>query len=320
MIAGVYLAVWACVLFANTQKKKAFIISLAIPVAIGVLIALTAWPWYANQLPGSARTHWPGPWITPPSYADMAWGQMALGLIIGGWLAFKGSGAVRALGAVLIASAILVPWLSYDETLINLFYRTRYWIQLPLIISIAVLLHKTEWFSRNHKTFIAGIACVAVIFMAGDVYVFRTQSDTSMMVSDTTAEALEIAKPSDAIVTNAYTMALWVAALNQVPAYWTNTWEPPEETRADDENVRCILGWVESCDVHKSVVALRASHVLIDERFPFVTPSSPPNYMAPADQWKVTASAPWLELLYSKGTTRLYRIRPEVAWTLDASK
>ena len=150
-----------------------------------------------------------------------------------------------------------------------------------------------------------------MLFAVGYVYTFHAQAGYSLMVSDNTAVALDMleADPdSHGVVTNAYTFALWVAALNRVPASWAWTAQPPGEYTDMDASVRCVLGWVPGCDPGAAAAGLEATHVLVDTRFPRLNGRVPDNYLAPPRQWEVTASAPWLTLLYSEGTTRLWAL------------
>ena len=104
---------------------------LAVPAAVGGLLALTALPWYLPHLPGSERVHYPGPWIYPSSWTDSAWIQFIIAVPIGVFIYRKALVfEVRALGALVIFVAALAPWLSYDETIINLFFRSRYLLMM----------------------------------------------------------------------------------------------------------------------------------------------------------------------------------------------
>lgn len=69
-----------------------------------------------------------------------------------------------------------------------------------------------------------------------------------------------------------------------------------------------MLGWIPGCDAALSAGALRVGFVLVDQRFPDYNDRAPANYLAPPDQWAVTARVPWLDLVYSMETTKLWRI------------
>ena len=131
------------------------------------------------------------------------------------------------------------------------------------------------------------------------------------MATPTTAEALELVQatdPGQGILSNSFTLSLWIAALNKVASPFAFTAPPPAAYVQDDKDLRCLLNWVPNCDPAAAQDRLGVGYALIDLRFPYLNARSPGNYKAPPDQWEVTASAPWLELVYSKGTTRLWRI------------
>ena len=140
------------------------------------------------------------------------------------------------------------------------------------------------------------------------------QAQYSDMVTVATAEALSELRNAEAtpgregIVSNAFTLALWVSAMNKVDSPHPWTWTPPPHFAASDAQVRCVLGWVAGCDVAAAARGLGVGHVLVATRFPYYSPRAPGNYLAPPDQWTVTAEAPWLTLVYDEATTKVWRI------------
>jgi hypothetical protein len=98
-----------------------------------------------------------------------------------------------------------------------------------------------------------------------------------------------------------------VAALNRVPSPFAFTAPPPAYVETD-QDLRCVLNWVEKCVPGHAARRLGIGYLLIEERFPYYNQRVPGNYLAPPDQWRRTAAAPWLELAYSEGSTRLWKI------------
>ena len=290
-------------------------------VAAGVLggaLALTALPWYLPHLPGSDRVHYPGPWVFPAHWADSAWVQAAIAIPIGLYVMKRATApSFRALGLILAVLGALAPWLSTDESVINIFYRSRYLLTFFVwpcaVFAVPRVLRAVPWKASARELFVlrrVGVATVLILLASlawGYVDQFNRQAGYSLMVSSTTAEALERTEATG-YVTNAFTMALWVAALERVPAAWSSTYQPPAEYREADAHVRCLLGWVPGCDWRAAKNDLAVSHVVIDERFPHYNERAPDSYGAPPDQWQVTAAAPWLSLVFSSGTTRVWRI------------
>ena len=58
--------------------------------------------------------------------------QVALAVPLGLYVIWRGQQPwLRALGVLILLLAVLLPWLSTDETVINIFYRSRYLLALP---------------------------------------------------------------------------------------------------------------------------------------------------------------------------------------------
>ncbi len=281
-------------------------------VAGGGLLALTALPWYLDVLPVSGELRYPGPYVYFDGIGSFAWWQFALGGLLAFWMVRFGQDyRIRALGAVTGLLAIGCTLLSTDETVINVFYRSRYLLSVPFFIGVTWVVFRYWWPSVRPAYGAYGLTLVALGLMAfGYVWQFNGQARYSDMATPEVVAALELLEErEDGIVTNAYTLALWIAALNKAPVSWTFTHEPPALYVEADRDVRCVLGWVEGCDVVGAAGRLQATHVLIDERFPNYNKRAPATYLAPADQWKVTGEAPWLEPIFSSGTVKLWRIR-----------
>ncbi len=155
----------------------------------------------------------------------------------------------------------------------------------------------------------AGVLLFFGLWVYASYWSFNNQARYSDMITVQTANALSKLPDGHAgIISNSFTMSLWVAALEKVPSPHVWTWEPPRAYTETDEDVRCILGWVYGCEVRLATRRLAVTHVLVEERFPKYNDRAPGNYGAPEDQWTVTAAAPWLSLVFSQGTTRMYEI------------
>lgn len=211
-----------------------------------------------------------------------------------------------------------------DETIINIFYRSGYAMAIAFYPPMAWLVMERwipliqEWSYPNLRVgqwFIFGSAAVVlVVVLAGFVFVVQRQSQYSEMVTPQSAEALVMLREHDpgvGVATNFFSLSLWVAGLNKVHspfAFNDGTDGPPPAYVDDDANLRCIMNWVEVCDPVASADELGIGYLLVEERFPFYNERASGNYLAPPDQWQRTAEAEWLTLIYSEGTTRLWRI------------
>ncbi len=302
------------------------------PAVIGAFIGLAALPWYLTVLPGSGVLDYPGPWLLLTHPFDIVWVQTVLALGVGVPCALRiPSPAGKALAVLLIATGLLAPFRSYDETLMNVFYRSQY--LMPLFFYPCVFWLAAHWGLPRLREPVAmvnrflsnpaiwggnpqfpGVAlltvAMATVMLWGFLWSFNGQARYSIHITPETGAAMALASAdgTTGIVTNGFTLGLWIAALNGVPAPHVWTAQPPAKWLEDDAMVRCLLGWVPECDHGQARDVLGVSHVLIEHRFPWINDRVSGNYLAPTDQWQLTAEAPWLDLLYSQGTTKLWAI------------
>jgi hypothetical protein len=128
-------------------------------------------------------------------------------------------------------------------------------------------------------------------------------------------EELREEEDQGAIITNSFTLALWIAALNRVPAPHTWTATPPPAFTETDRQVRCVLGWRPGCDTAAAIRELDARYVLIEERFPYYNQRAPGVYgsLDVKEPWARLPALPWLTEVYHQGTTMVYRVDPAAA-------
>ena len=113
---------------------------------------------------------------------------------------------------------------------------------------------------------------------------------------------------------------------------------PPPRYAAQHAQTTCLMGWVDGCDVRAAVTALAAEYLLVETVWPAkeqevgttiqgvggayrlihrLSPwKSTGNDMgriwgAPDRPWEVTAQAPWLELAWQAGTTKVWKVIPQ---------
>ena len=282
----------------------------------GLVLALTALPTYFDVVPGGDKVayqnggsliylaHWP---------SDGIYFELFLAIPVALYLIARGSPfQLRAYGVVMVATGALAIFMSTDEAIINIFYRCRY--LLPFLFWPAVTWTAVDLARRipvgSMVRYSAVAAALFVAVMAyGFIWTFHNQAKYSDMITEESAEALElVAGQTGGIITNAFSMSHWVAGLYKVdsPHIWTLT--PPPAYTARDEAVRCLLNWVAGCDPRAAAGQLGATHIIVDERFPFYNSRAPGNYKAPPDQWEWTAAAPWLRERFHEGTTTLWSI------------
>lgn len=289
------------------------------PMFVGGVFALMALPWYLEVLPGNGILKYPGPVVYFTGAYDIAWLQLILGWSMGLLMIRRGEEPwLRALGVLCCLFGTFTVFLSYDETIINVFYRSRYLLAIPFYVGItwAVFRWVPEWFllPKARRT----VAAIPII-LSLMAFSFTTwgyidhasrQADLSAMITPDTAETLQLIHrldPDAAIINNSFTLALWISALNQVKSPHTWTAGPPARFVETDKHVRCVLGWVPNCEVERAREDLGAGFVLIEERFPFYNERAPAVWgsLNRAEPWAGLATLPWMEEIYHQGTTRV---------------
>jgi len=298
-----------------SRPSTSVLVRLALPLAVGGIVALGALPWYIQVLPGSGLLHYPGQFLYLAYWNDSAWWQFLLAWPLGLYLICKGdTPPLRTLGVISCLLGTLLVFMSTDETILNVFYRSRYLLAIPFYIGVAWLIY-TRWLPALHwkPWAISTVVAIALSVMAfGFLTQFKRQAGYSDMITPASAEALAFIKRTDStagIVNNSFTLALWISALNKVPSPHTWTWTPPPTFIATDKDVRCILGWTE-CDPAAAQERLNVGFVLIEGRFPYYSLRAPAVFgsLNKARPWDNLPQVAWLVPVFSQGTTNVYRI------------
>lgn len=294
------------------------LVMYVLPAAIlGGLLAIGALPWYLANAPGNSELRYPGPLLLLVKFPDPALVLQLPIVTVLVYLLFKATQdyKIRALGLVMAVLGVMILFLSYDEAVINLLYRSRYLLGIFVYPAIAYLLYRSKGVLDQITRLEAPVIAMAVVWVAllgMQVFIFQAQTGFKDMVFPETAHALQIAKteqPDKAIITNAYSLSHWVAAINQVEA--PNTWslEPSPFYLESDVQVRCLLGWVPGCNPEHAAYALNAGYILIDERMPDEIKAAPVYGALSEDEWGNLYEVPWLHLRDSNGSVRLWEIR-----------
>jgi hypothetical protein len=130
------------------------LVRIAPPLFVGGVIALLALPWYMDVLPGNGILKYPGPVVFLTVPTDSAWLQLALAWPLGLLMIWKGEAPwLRSLGVLVILLGTLTVFLSYDETIINIFYRSRYLLPIPFYVGVAwaVWRFAIPWFAKEPR-------------------------------------------------------------------------------------------------------------------------------------------------------------------------
>ncbi len=285
---------------------------------VGAILAATALPWYMDVIPGRGNLDYPGPafYLTP--FGNWGWMMLVWGLLLGAGVLWKASDPrMKALGVLCILFGLMSVVWSYDETIMNVTFRGRYLLMMLAYPIVAwALVRWGEAIKSRAAQWPVFVALPVFIFLY--VQAFHTQAYYSDQITTDTIPALAYLRenaPGSPVIVNTFSMAWWVQATNGVRVY--NVWNsrPPEHWREDDRKVQCVLAWSmgtgQRCGSGEALPSIIASlgvgYVLVDTSYP--DRNNTINFGAPDKQWEVTAMAPWLELVYEKGDTKLWRVR-----------
>ena len=287
-------------------------------LALGGAVALLALPWYVSVAPGTDIVRFPGPLLYLASWGSSPWWQLALTAPVGYWTArYALDHRLKALGVVTLLLAFLNVVSSSDEALINIFFRSGYLVAIPFYICIAWIVWRYWWPAcfrtiAGGRLAMAGLVIMIPLITAGYIYQFYNQgkwTDRAVPTTITAIEYLQEKVPGQPVITSEFSLANYVAGINGTPAYWTTMSDPPPAWAEMDSRVRCVFGWREDCDPVEEASRLGANFLLVDIRFPNEQMVWPIWAPLPEKPWEVTAQAPWLQLVYSEGPTRLWQVK-----------
>lgn len=283
------------------------------PLLIGGLLALTAYRYYVQVAPGSGLTAYGGHLIYPAMSPAIL--QLLLVVPVGVWALRKLTDyRLRTLAVMTLTVAALMPWFSFDETIINIFYRARYLVEIPLTILLTALVW--PWLTRKDfgPVLWGGAAVVFALLSVGYAHQFHVQAALSDMVSQDGAKAISYieAHPKPGrVITNASSLSLWVSALTRLDTRYTFAAQPPAKWASDDAAVRCLLGWeAAGCDIAASSARIQPSYLLIERRFQIKNLKSNP---IPTRVYGAPITFPW-DLKMPQGWQHVERVGTVDLW------
>ena len=282
-------------------------------LALGALLALPAiLLFYQDVMFGSDRMTFPGPKIFVYKGFTASWLVFFYAIpIVWGILSHSKNLALQALVLVLFVHSALTLFGSYDEAIINIFFRSQH-IATPLLMVLGTW-YVAEALKRvpNRRAVAAGAGAFALLLAGASGYVFTKQAQYSDMLTPDMAAALDLLpnEQEEMIITTNFMTGLWVAAYDGTPTAWAFSAEPPPVWQEQYQRTQCVLGWRSDCDPLAEARAMNARWVLIDMRFPHITKQEPNLWGAPEDTWGPTLTASWLQPVFSNGTVRLWEIR-----------
>ncbi len=277
----------------------------------GALLALPAiLLYYGDVAFGGDRMTFPGPKV-------FIWPKIHAGLLVTfygftiayGVIRYHPSPTIKALACVLAIHSFLPLFASYDEAIINIFFRSQHLASgLMILLGVWYVTHSLSKLNTASLTRL-GTAAAAMLLIFS-IWTFYRQTDYSDMVTPDMDRARGHI-PSEyagAIMVNGFLTGLWVAALEERPTVWTFTADPPPMWQVQYARTRCVLGWRTDCDPKSEAAILETEYILIDTRFPYITKQEPNLWGAPDDTWGTLETADWLILEAHYGTVKLWRV------------
>lgn len=273
------------------------------PIAVGVLAALSALPWYGGVAFGGQSVRFGGPLLTF-DYAISAWFTGMICFMIGG-LGLLLEKKIRIPAVLAMVLGVLHLFASYDESIMNIFYRSGYLAPFFAYLVAAVVI--TNLLTNYLKPVLCAALFGALFVLSAVCYqfVFQGQTVYSDMITPATERAIAHIEDREAtLVTNSRLMSIGFGGLYNIKSIWTTSAPPPEAFKEGQEQSNCILGF-SACDPIGLAHSLNIRYVLIDRRFQ--DDQKQTIYGAPKENpWDVPANAPWLTEVYREGSVRLY--------------
>jgi hypothetical protein len=170
VIGVTYVALWLFISKGIDWQKagpyQANLVAKVLPgFIIGAVLALGALPWYWANLPGNSELRFPGPVITLVRLNDPAlWIVAPIAFVVAALIwGDEPDWRVKTFAVLLAVLGTMSLFLSYDEAIINILYRSRYALSLPSYRLSAVshlalgLLRGQSGHLRNHVGRMAGV-------------------------------------------------------------------------------------------------------------------------------------------------------------------
>ena len=287
-------------------------IQLLMVLGAGALVSLSALPWYLDVLPGQSRVSYPGPLVYLNFWWSSQWLQALYAIVVGSSILYlfrsEKLGARRSeriIATLLLVHAVLNVFLSNDEALMNIFYRSSYWISIPFWIGSAIVVR--EIYDRVDLGSLLRVAAL-IVFLAvgtyGSIYQFYGQSYYSNLAGIEVLNALDSIPEGDItrIGTNAESRGFYFAALTKKPVAWVQSAWPAASYVKQEEKARCELGWVNDCSGEGWI-----SHWIVDTRETQQVKALFPMAPDPEDAFgDLGKHAPWLEKTFQQNNVEVW--------------
>lgn len=300
---------------------------------IAAPLTMTALPWYGGVVPGNDTLRFPGPLLSAGGPWTFDWWKAYAGFFVAGsvlWHTRHGSNpALKAFAALLVVTSTLRMFMSHDEALMNIFYRSQHltsFIIYPLLGWLTFKVWMPALLRHWHKAIVAATALlIFALFSFGFVHNVAKQAAYSQMVSNDTLEAIAYVKanPLPGVVsTNSNSLGLYISALSGQKTSWVTIESPPKAWSAQHFDNLCIWGIIE-CYLEAALERTPTGYILLEELWWYQR-----DFWGPATveigriygiterpyPWWRAKGAPWIEPIGQWGTVFLGRVKTDENW------
>ena len=270
-IAAYVLPVWAAFTFwlQRGVSWRRFVCDVGGLVFAGVVLALPTVMFYTQVAPGSGMLRYPGPIVALYEGGNALWYYTAMFAVVGVFAFLKGPPFVRALAALMLVSLPIGAIYSYDESILNITYRTRY----LYTVYFYILIVWGAWRYVRGRRLVAIVVAAFVFILPFHVYQLHFETKLKRMVSADVYAGIEYLDELDfpgGIGANSYSMGLFVAAYTNKPVAWLQVYDPPPAYAEQHGNMACLVAWRSPCDPRAASEALGVDYLLVERLWPAV--------------------------------------------------
>ncbi len=294
---------------------------------LGLLISMFFINYYIN--PEIKELIYPGKTLyLAPLWDSAYWFNLPIGLTVAilGYKKTK-SRSLKALCILLLIITIITPILSYNESIINITYRSRYlqWMLIYPILAYLIFyklwpfinnLKYTNTFTLFFYPFIRKVKYFAlvIIFMIAayeSVETFKGQTRYSDQISPSTIKALSIS--NEKIIASNFSQAHWLSAIFKIKAYQSQKPEPKKRIphrwsitpslkhQKENTAINCLYGIIEGCNLQAAKNYLGADYILINNNDSLSDPQL-------KEKFNNLNNNIWLSKVFTENNTTLYKI------------
>jgi len=288
---------------------------------IGLLISVFFLEYYFN--PELDALIYPGPMLyLSPIWDSVYWFNIPIGLTVA-IMTYKKtkSRSLKSLAVLLLIVTIITPIVSYNESVMNIPYRSRYFQFFLIYPLLGYLLFSHLWPAIHRLTYsntftlffypfirkIKYLVLVSILLLASYEFVktFDGQARYSDQITPAVLAALDIS--GDRVIASNFSQAHWISAIlkpepiRRISHRWSLP--PSKEHYEEYKAVNCLYGLITECNLKQAQKYLDVDWILINENDTL----SDPGLKTKLDALNTKK---WLKSTFSENDIVLYQITP----------